>query len=379
MKICLKDTLFKLLFKNKKLISKRDTSLEISNSNGNVQFDEDSSKKIFKYQRYDNIKIDNNFKYYHFDLTGKVSKDFKILYGDKDIHNSKVVFKHSFFDNLLKIKRSSDIIVYKKDDIYIIYNGRHRLVYLSYYYQKFSFEDVFLIPALVTKEFDDTRVNEILNQLIIDFKATVYKVNYYDDNASFCIILNDNIYIVNNALELDDFNTNREKYLYTKLSEIIEIDFSELFRKIIDIVGDKFFEMNFLDLLDFIRDGNISIDNRIVTTENINIDKFYNYYFDICQSVQYCRIHDYEIPKDLNVLNATCLPINRFGHIIMEFLYENPFYQNFTWKELLEIIENFTEFEGYDAEFLLESARKFGYVEGIGKKFQKRKKDYQYW
>jgi len=65
LKICLKDTLFKLLFKNKKLISKRDTSLEISNSNGNVQFDEDSSKKIFKYQRYDNIKIDNNFKYYH--------------------------------------------------------------------------------------------------------------------------------------------------------------------------------------------------------------------------------------------------------------------------------------------------------------------------
>jgi len=145
---------------------------------------------------------------------------------------------------------------------------------LSYYYQKFSFEDVFLIPALVTKEFDDTRVNEILNQLIIDFKATVYKVNYYDDNASFCIILHDNIYIVNNALELDDFNTNREKYLYTKLSEIIEIDFSELFRKIIEIVGDKLFEMNFLDLLDFIRDGNISIDNRIVTTENINIDKF---------------------------------------------------------------------------------------------------------
>lgn len=378
MKIDLRKNLFKLLFENKKIVSNKSVSDEISMKNEPIQFEEKSFRKSFNYRRHENVKIDSNFKYYHFDLTGDVSKDFRYLYGKNDNHNSKAVLEHSLIDNILRIKRSHDIILHKKDDVYTIYNGRHRLVYLSHYFQKISPANGFEAPALVTNEFEDERVNEILEALINDLGASVYKYNYYDDEAAFCIILNKNVYIVNNSLELEEFYNGidncEEKYHYSKLNEVVKTDFNKLFEEITKIVGNKLFEMNFLDLLNFIRDNDILIDNTRVAIENMDIVRFYHYYFNISHNVQYCKIHNHEIPEGLDVLNAIYLPINRCGHMIMEFLYENVEYKNLTWNELFEIIHVFPEFEEYDSELLLESAKRFGYVEGTEKKVQKKKR-----
>ena len=374
MKIEFRKKLFELLFKDKQVITDRDRSLEISEKKDEI------ARKSFMYRRHENVKIDDSFKYYHFELTGNLSKDFKYLYGRNDIHNSKNILNHSLVDNVLRIRRSHDIMLHKKDDVYTIYNGRHRLVYLSYYYHKIYPTNGFEAPAIVTREFEDDKINGILEALMNDFEAKIYKYNYYDDEAAFCIVLENNIYVVNNASELEEFytsiNTDKSKFHYSKLIDRTKIVFNELFKKISEMVGDKFFEMTFLDLLNFIRDEEIFVNGSKVEVENLDINNFYNYYFDISHNVQYCRIHNHEIPNGVGVLNAIFLPINRCGHMIMEFLYENTEYKNLTWRELYEIIHVFPEFEEFDSTLLLESAKRFGYVEGSGKGVQKRKKDY---
>lgn len=376
MKVDLKGKLFRILFENRDIKINKDTSNENVERYNFNQSNNKSLRRGFKYQRYENVRIDKSFKYCHFDLTGDVSKDFKFLFGSNDPHNSKKVLEHPFSDNLLKIKRSHDIILHKKDDVYNIYNGRHRLIYLNYYYNKLPITEGFEAPASVTKEFEDNETNEILETLINDFEATIHKYNYYDDEVALCIIINRNVYVVNNLEELKDFYKNIDKsnfcYHYTELTDILEIDFNKLFRFITEIVGDKLFEMNFLELLNFVKNNSIIIDNVKITVENMNITKFYHYYFDICHNVQYCKIHNYEIPQGIDVLRASHLPINRCGHMIMEFLYNNSQYQDLSWSELFEVIHTFPEFEEFDSDLLFRSAKKFGYVEGSGKCFKKK-------
>ena len=100
MKIEFRKKLFELLFKDKQVITDRDRSLEISEKKDEI------ARKSFMYRRHENVKIDDSFKYYHFELTGNLSKDFKYLYGRNDIHNSKNILNHSLVDNVLKIRRS---------------------------------------------------------------------------------------------------------------------------------------------------------------------------------------------------------------------------------------------------------------------------------
>ncbi|MCI8460783.1 MAG: hypothetical protein HFE81_05240 [Bacilli bacterium] len=68
MKIEFRKKLFELLFKDKQVITDRDRSLEISEKKDEI------ARKSFMYRRHENVKIDDSFKYYHFELTGNLSK-----------------------------------------------------------------------------------------------------------------------------------------------------------------------------------------------------------------------------------------------------------------------------------------------------------------
>lgn len=342
-----------------------------------------STVKRYMYQRFEKVKIDKNFKYYHYALSGNVKTDFDNLFGEHDTHGSARVLDHSFRDNYLKIQRSHDIGLSFDKGVYNIYNGRHRLIYLKHFYDMYHCEGIDLgyeAPAHVNYYVDDNEINEIIASLVDNYRAIIYKGNYYDDTMSFCITVNNKIYVVKSKEELKEFyesfkdSCQDTKYFVGDVSSSNEVLKEEVFNYIFEKVGKDLFEMSFIDLIYYLRDNRVFLNDKIIEIKDLNIGDLYAYYLNICQSIQVCKVYGYDIPDGLEVIKVRSEPINIYGAIIMDFLYENPVYQDLTWPELYEIVKNFVRFNGCNSEFLKMSALRFGYIEGC-KKFQKNKKN----
>ena len=118
------------------------------------------------------ITIDDEFKYYNFELTGNPKIDLQLIYGSKDAHNSIGILTRPSEDNIARIKRNHDISLTKCEDTYLINNGRHRIVYLKHYYEECSqycdtqealdtLKNKVTIPAKINKRIEDPQINEI--------------------------------------------------------------------------------------------------------------------------------------------------------------------------------------------------------------------------
>lgn len=368
-----------LLKKNEKIVVK-----ELNEDTPRIKEDNETVSKMerFMYHRLESVKIDENFKYYHYDLTGSAKIDFDNLFGVNDSHGSARILEHSFRENYLKIQRSHDIALTFDDGVYKIYNGRHRLIYLKAFYDAYHCKENdfgYWAPAFVNYYIKDDAVNRIINSLEKDYEAQVYKGNYYDDEISFSMVISDKIYVVRNKEELEEFHellkvgSNIEKYFLSTVSLEKKFPIEDVFQSIFSCVGQRLFEMSFIDLFFYIKENGVILENHKITLNELNIKAIYAYHLRIVESVQVCKVYGYDILDGLEITNVRNKPINVYGAIIMDFLYDNPAYQNLRWDELFEIISNFVRFRECDSEFLRESAKRFGYVEGNGQ-VQKRKR-----
>lgn len=365
--------------KNKVVIKKNEEGAPIK-----IESAESSSLKVerFMYYRLENVKIDWDFKYKHYALTGDAQTDFANLFGEHDSHGSARVLEHSFLENYLKIKRSYDICLARENGVYNIYNGRHRIVYLKAFLEKYgpmTANGYYEVPASVSYYIDDIEVNTIINSLKGDYNAVVNKGNYYDDQLSFLIVIESKLYVLKSKEELKDFYESVQddcsNFLLGTVSDKMEASAEKIFQSIFSSIGKTLFEMSFVELFYYIKENGVILDNSKLGLEDLDFSAIYTYHLRICESVQTCKIYNYEIPNGLEVTKVRSNPMNFYGCIIMDFIYDNPAYQNLKWDELFEIVKKFREFENCDSDFLREAAKRWGYVEGKGQvQVQKRKR-----
>lgn len=384
MKIDVKNKLLKLLKRNEKLVIKDNEDMSYTISESKTTKISSLKPERYMYFRLENVKINDDFKYYHYDLTGNTKIDFDNLFGIHDAHGSLKVLEHSFRDNYLKIKRSYDINLEYDNGVYNIYNGRHRLIYLKAFYEKYHCmgnNGYYEVPALVSYYVENEVVNNIVTTLSKEYGASIHKGNYFDDEMAFFIVISNKLYIVNNEGELEDFYNHlkdsicENKYFVSDVTNEKNFVMEDIFQSIFDKIGRKLFEMSFTDLLTYIEKNGIFLGNKKITLRDLNIGAIYAYHLHICESFQACKVYGYDIPNGLEIIKVRSEPINVYGAIIMDFLYDNPIYQDLKWEELLEIISKFTRFKDCDSELLRESAMRFGYIEGSGQ-VQKKKKNY---
>lgn len=366
----IRKSFFKLLGKDKELIIKRDKLTNDEVDSKTTETDEEkSSVPRFLYNRFERVKINEDFKYSHYDLTGNAQIDFNKLFGIHDHHGSLRILEHPFRENYLRIKRSHDVMLSFHNDVYQIYNGRHRIVYLKAFHEMrrgLDWSNGYYIPASVTHYIDDVSVNKIIDSLIKDYKAEIHKGNYYDDWISFFIVINGRLYIVKSSEELEDFYKNIDnldnEYLLSTVTDNSAIEVGEIFQAIFASIGKALFEMSFTSLFEFLKNEGVTLNGRRFSLEEMDYKAIYNYHFNICRSYQTCIVYGYDIPDSLEITKVKSNPINTCGYTIMEFLYDNPYYQEIPWEELYEVIRMFTGFEKYDSDFLLKSAMKAGYI-----------------
>lgn len=215
------------------------------------------------YTRYELVRIDRNFVYYHTDLSGNADKDFYYLYSNERYKENNSPLNNSFKNNLAIIKKSSDISMRKLGEVYCIENGRHRVLYLIN--QGVDVE----IPVMLTKRLEDEEINKVLVELQGVYGALVYKNNILNDDVNLVIILNGNLYVIKNKNDLETFSyylrsgiTIEEFRLTTFKLEGLEKD-----REIFNTYKKKIFEehlrsneeilcKNFSDILDLFDNSN---------------------------------------------------------------------------------------------------------------------------
>lgn len=98
---------------------------------------EESLKRYssLSYPRYEVIKVDDKFVYDNSEFTGDALYDVDQIYGRLDTHNSREVLSSiPLQEKIENIKKSYDISANLRNGKYRISNGRHRLIFLKYYY-----------------------------------------------------------------------------------------------------------------------------------------------------------------------------------------------------------------------------------------------------
>lgn len=151
----------------------------------------------FWYATTDLVVFDENFKYYHSNLSGKLEMDFYNLYHDERyLNNPNSPLNNPFFENLDKILKVNDIDITRIGDLYLIGNGRHRILYLMY------FDCEYPIPVSVTKRIEDREFNIILLRLKEKYKISIIKNNIFNEEPNILINYNSKTYNVKNKEEL---------------------------------------------------------------------------------------------------------------------------------------------------------------------------------
>lgn len=233
-----------------------------------------------QYSRYELVTIDDSFIYENEELTGNIFYDLFIIYNNKDDHNVTKFLNEPFEENLLRIKNNSDIRLYKTNTGYRIYNGRHRIIYLKYTFEKDKnyypkeireiWREQFKIPVRVEYELDRN-----YRELLLNIKSTFPKVRFYkvdpsNDLPVIFICMNKTTYLINNYEELKDFMSNMDKYIYLKRTNDNNINYDELIINLYNLLGIKLYDLTIIDIINYIKQTNI------VDINSINMHKLYN-------------------------------------------------------------------------------------------------------
>lgn len=214
------------------------------------------------------VRFNSDFQYYNSNLTGDLERDFYNLYHDERYDNNpNSPLNKTFTENLDHILRVNDIDITRIGDLYVIGNGRHRILYLMY------FDCNCLIPVSVTKRIEDKEFNIVLLRLREKYKINYNKNNIFNDEANIIINYDNKTYNVKNKEELLRFEEKLDKG--ESLDEFFVSDYHYIIRGIdkpsFSYIRDKMliFWLNNQDLNLF--EGNYTDYLKVSGEENSNI------------------------------------------------------------------------------------------------------------
>lgn len=224
----------------------------------------------FTYTRLELVTINPSFIYYNSSLSGNIDKDFKLLYEDDRYGNNPLSpLNNSYYDNIEKIKKQSDIKINKYGNLHDIENGRHRIIYILKNAKEVT------IPVKMTRRIEDREFNIILGKLKEKYQVSIYKNNLLNDEYNILIIVNGNMYDIKNKDELisfynklnegtltNEFNCISFKIIETedkiKIRQIIEMYKKIIFQKYIEL-GEKLLNNNFSEIIKYFDNSNNSL------------------------------------------------------------------------------------------------------------------------
>lgn len=339
------------------------------------------------YSIYESIPIDSNFNYYHTELTGIARLDLHIIYGSKDAHDSSHILTRPILENISKIKRNYDISLTRLDGTYIITNGRHRIVYLKNFYEEnvvgclkpdelLELKDLVTIPVKVTKRIEDEEINQIIDKLIKRYpNIFIQKSNYLDELPEIIIIYKKTLCYIRTKEQLIDFYNKiinkepvddykvviSEDETYTYVDIIFEILYERLHEKI--------YQMDYMDLIYYLKDNPITIEGTLIPIEKINLKYLYAKYVEMVTSYTLCMARNEELPVTTDFASAFFTNQRRIGKTIMDLIYANPSYKDLSWDELYQILHEHPLLKKYDSDYLKDIAIEHGYQIIINRHF----------
>ena len=156
----------------------------------------------FWYSTTDLITFNSDFMYYHSNLSGDLEVDFYNLYNDERYRNNPNSPLYNLFsDNLEHIRKVNDIDLTRIGNLYVIGNGRHRILYLMYYDCEYG------VPVSVTKRIEDEEFNLILLRLKDKYKINIQKNNLFNEDSNILINYLDKTYNIKSLDELKIFES----------------------------------------------------------------------------------------------------------------------------------------------------------------------------
>ena len=337
------------------------------------------SPSIIKYSRYEEISITDTFEYCNTEFTGDINYDIDLIYGQLDGNKSRKKVQNDFESNIKSIKQKNDIIVRKIGNKYEIRNGRHRILYLKYFYisnYEYYKEQEALptlkkqvtIPMNVESTIQDQLANEYLLKIYYLYpEVQFYKTDINNDNPNIIIILNNKIYSVDNTLSIIELynlfknNIYNNKYYIGKNDSNNYNEFQRIFDYLVITLKEKIYNMDLLDIINYLINNGITINESFYNISQVNIQSLYTSYIEFQHKLQLQRIFKTNI--DLIKKTSDKYKLETIGNKIMSLLKENPKLIELSWDDLYSFLISKPELSQYDEELLKDSANYSGYQE----------------
>ncbi len=329
------------------------------------------------YSRYELLSITDEFEYSNSELTQDINYDIDLIYGTLDTNHSREKTLKDPLKNIEQIKSTSDIQVRKLSNKYHIRNGRHRLLYLKYFYVSNyqSYKDsnnldklkqLVNIPTKVEHTIETPSINRILSNIKeLNLKSLFLKSNINNDYPELIIIYEDKVYITKNEYELASLynllslNITINKYLIGTNTYEDNINYEELFDYLIITLKEKLYTMSLTDIIEYITKEGFYQNDQYYLVDTLNYYYLYYEYIDFQHSIQIKQIFN----RPITIVEETeeKLLKKHIGERIMSIIRDNPDLLSLEWKDFYSIISKMDEFKEYDIELLERAATYAGY------------------
>ncbi len=338
---------------------------------------EPQQERIITYSRIESVSVTNEFEYTNNELTQDIDYDLDLIYGYLETNRTRSLQELDQTTNISIMKKQHDIRVRKTSRKYMISNGRHRILYLKYFYliNHKAYRDtntldklkqLVTIPMNVEYTIEDKSINEYLKKVLeLSNQVQLYKVNINNDSPNIIIVINNHVYSVNNVFELQclysylSISYYNNSYYIGENTEQNNINYKELFEYLIITLKDKLFTMDFLDIINYLKKVGYYIENIHYTIEVINYFKLYNEYIQLQHTLQ--RIEVYKEENDIVESVIEKIEKRKVGQSIMSIIKLNPNLMQLSFKELYEHLITYPEYKAYDREFIELSLKEQGY------------------
>lgn len=323
-------TLLMICAKNKRL--KEGTKISLDNGEVLKESAPEKKKKYSSlyYPTYEEIPITEDFIYDNDELTGEAIYDIDDLYGKFNSNGSREKLSDTYLSQRLDfIKNSHDISAIKRDNKYRIVNGRHRLVYLKYYYlsnykqcktplELESLKKMVTAPICVNKTIEDEETQRVLIYLEqINPSIKFYKTNIENDNCDLIIVNRENAYHIKSKKELiklASYLGNRKdnnEFFIGHNTNIENAPYEIIINKLITILKGDFFKMDLIGIVRYLQNNSLTIGNKEINLSTINYHLLYYSYITAIHEIQLSRIRKQPIQiiasaeAKINAIEAT--------------------------------------------------------------------------
>lgn len=329
----------------------------------------------YTYNRYELVSVTSSFLYINDEVTGDPFYDIDKIYGILNTDKSRDALSKSFSENIATIKQSANINVKKRKDKYLIQNGRHRLIYLKYYYlsnyeyyQKIGRLDLLkekvTIPMLVEHQIEDQEFTNLLDELKKITSFTLIKSDTRNDNLEFFIILPNYVYYITSSKDLNNLykylknkNYNNEYLISYNISEYNSI-YEEVIRYLIITLKEDFSKLSFYELIKYLK-NNQNIQSKFQNNfKTLNINLLYIHYNNYLS--RFTTKEFFNPNKDVIAEVKKEIEETKIGTIIMDYLKNNP-QHDLSWDNIYQELIKIPSLSSYSSKELRECADKEGY------------------